>query len=229
MNLLNFLNIENQSNLDIIKAETIKVNLNKFLSHQIHRLGLFHWDKSFQWSGEFNQDGIKHIIEYVPLKGVSGTFQYGNSFNFIPSVNNKGKFIANHKRLQLIERTKGWQESLETSNTKTAYRVSHWNEYFFNKTLPLIFNSEKTQIEDWFNSNKDLEQNIQTALKQINSGGAYNLNSPSQKVILAFLYAKNGEMKLAKNTLNDYYVPLIKLRDDFKIEYEEIEKSLNNV
>ena len=229
MNLLNILNIQNNSNLDLLKAATVKEKLDAFLTPLMNEMGLVNWDENYQWSTDFNQYGVKHIFEYVNLKGISGTFQYGNTFNFIPIINKKGKIVKNHRELQLFERTKGWHESFETLNRITDYRVSHWNEYFFKKSLPIIFNSEKNQIADWFKSNEDIEQNIETALKQIKTGGAYDINSPNQKKILAFLYAKNGDLNLAKSTLYDYYRPLIKLNELFKIEFEEMEKSINEI
>lgn len=224
MNLFNLLNIKNSSNLAIVKAEIVKEKLNSFLSPQMKEMGLFNWDKNYHWSSDFNEYGTKHVLEYVCTKGVSGTFQYGNFFNFIPTINEKGKVLKNHTQLQLFERAKGWHDSFETEESVKEYRVSHWNEYFFDKTLPIIFNGEKVRIAEWFTSNENIEQNIETTLRQINDGGAYSINSPNQKYILAFLYAKNGDVSLAKSILHDFYKPLLNTNNEFKAEFNEIEK-----
>lgn len=226
MNLFNLLNIKNNSNLEIIKAASVKEKLNAFLAPQLNELGLIHWNKNYQWSSDFNEFGIKHIVEYISLKGVSGTFQSGNSFNFIPNLNNKGKLIENHSTLQLFERAKGWHATFESDQNKTNYRVLHWNEHFFDKSLPVIFDKEKNQMVDWFKTNENIEQNIQTALKQMKAGGAYDIHSPNQKIVLAFLYAKIGELNLAKNTLQDYYKPLIKSDTLLKAEFEKMEMAI---
>jgi hypothetical protein len=229
MNLLNILNIKNSSNLDIVKVATIKNGLHTFLSPKLAEMGLIHWDKNYRWSSDYNQYGIKHVFEYVYGKGISGTFQYGNVFNFIPSFSDNGKIKMNDKHLQLFERAKGWHESFETSNRTTEYSISHWNEHFFKKSIRTIFNSEENQITDWFKLNQSIEENIKTGINQINKGGAYNLNSPDQKFILAFLYAKNGESNLAKNMLLEYYNPLIKLNDELRAEFECLEKMINEI
>jgi len=229
MNLLNFLNIKASSNFEILKAATVKNKLDEFLSSQMNEMGLVNWNKNYQWSSDFNEFGVKHVLEYISGKGISGTFQWGNVFNFIPESRNSKKNLNNKMQLQLFERTQGWHESFETELRSEKYSVSHWNEYFFNKSLPLIFKSEKERITDWFISNKNVEQNIETALRQIRKGGAYEINSPNQKFILAFLYAKNGDLNLAENTLYQYYNPLIKLDDEVKSEFENMEKQLNEM
>lgn len=99
MNLFNILNIKNNSNLEIIKAASVKEKLNAFLAPQLKELELIHWNKNYKWSSDFNEFGIKQMVEYVNLKGISGTFQYGNSFNFIPTLDHIGKLIKSHSTL----------------------------------------------------------------------------------------------------------------------------------
>jgi hypothetical protein len=82
---------------------------------------------------------------------------------------------------------------------------------------------------DWFKTNGNIEQNIETALKQMKLGGAYDIHSPNQKIVLAFFYAKIGKLNLAKNTLQDYYKPLMNLNQAVKIEYEGMEKAIEKV
>lgn len=229
MNLFNFFNIQNRSNMDIIIAEDLKGKLNEYLFPFLDDIGLYKWDKNYQWSGDYNINGVKPVFQFVNLKGYSGTFQYGNVFNFIPVLSNDGKVLTKSKKLQLYEMSKGWHASFENNKRTQEFRISLWNYYFFNKTLKKIFTEEKESIRLWFMNNQNLEQNIQTAIIQIEKGGAYNLHSPDQKFVLAFLFAKNGEMHLAKNTLEDYYTPLIARSYQITGEYEKMKNLLSKI
>jgi len=64
------------------------------------------------------------------MKGETGTFTYGNCFQFVPTYSNSAKMI-NHKtdkstKLHLFERTEGWRKSFE--GEPFTDKTSHWGE-----------------------------------------------------------------------------------------------------
>jgi len=224
MKLLNFLNIHSSWNFDPVKTERLKEKLNEFLSPQLEEMDLPTWNKNYQWSGDFNSNGIKHVLEYVNGKDSTGAFQYGNVFSFVPNLSVDGKILSKSKRLQLYERTLGNYQSFEKKPVSPDDKISLWNEYFFDKTISKVFEKEKVKISDWFAKNQNLEQNIQTAIIQIEKDKAYKGHRPDQKFVLAFLFAKNGEKDLAQQTLLDYYTPLIRKKPEFNFELEKMKK-----
>jgi|GEM_PF-2618874 len=228
MNIFNFFNIQNNSNLNIPKVDLVKKLLNEIITPFMNELGLNNWNKNYIWSSDYNSEGIKHIFYYTYGNKLSGTFQFGNNFNFIPSIDNKIRVIINKDELQLFERNKHWHLSFEKKVEKEFY-VSHWNEYFLRKSLKKMLDIEKNNIEKWFVQNNDLYQNIDTAINQINTGGAYDLNSPNQKFILAFLYAKIGKLDIGIKTLEEFYEPRILSNISEKTEFEIMVNKLGEI
>lgn len=222
MNLLNFLNIQSTWNLKAIKGEILKEKLNDFIYPQFDDFGLSNWDKNYQWSGDFNENGIKHVLEFVSLKDNQGTFLYGNVYNFIPVLSVDGKILSKSKRLQLYERADDRSRSFEKRTINPPNRISLWNEYFFKKSMLRFLEKETETILLWYSNNRTLEQNIQSTIVQIERGGSYEAHMPDQKFILAFLFAKNGEKELAEKTLYDYYRPLLKKNTSKQPEYEKM-------
>src|SRR5690554_783828 len=95
MNIFNFFNIQNNSNLNIPKVDLVKKLLNEIITPFMNELGLNNWNKNYIWSSDYNSEGIKHIFYYTYGNKLSGTFQFGNNFNFIPSIDNKSRVIIN--------------------------------------------------------------------------------------------------------------------------------------
>ena len=128
MNLFNFLNIQNSWNLDPLKGEILKDKLNEFLTHELDEIGLSNWNKDYQWSGDFNATGIKHVVEFVTLKDNSATLHFGNVYNFIPILSVDGKILSKSKRLQLYERIEAWNPSSHKKSTSNVFKISLWND-----------------------------------------------------------------------------------------------------
>jgi hypothetical protein len=222
MKLFNFLNKPDYSKLDIPKAENIKGILDEHLTPMLRDAGLATWNGNYQWFGEFNEYGIRPVFQFVRLKGLSGTFAYGNCFKFMPTVSGTNKLL-NHRTdksvcLHLFERTEGWRESFNGSELTDI--VSFLNDKDFEKTLIQLRDNYQPKFEDWFSTNRTIPENIITAEKQLKGGSAYRINSPAQNYVLAFLYALNGDIKLSQERVKSYYSS----RPDFN---KEIEKSIS--
>ncbi len=48
MNLFNILNIQNNSNLDLLKAAAVKEKLDAFLTPLMNEMGLVNWGENFK-------------------------------------------------------------------------------------------------------------------------------------------------------------------------------------
>lgn len=223
MNLLNFLNIQSTWNLHALKGERLKEILNEILSSELDGIELTEWDKNYQWSGEFNEHGVKHVLEFITLKDNKATIHFGNVYNFIPVLSSDGKILSKSKRLQLYERIDGWYKSYQ-EKPSNQHEISLWNEYFFNKSIKQVLAIEKNNILQWFSKNETLEQNIQTSIIQIEKAGSYKRHKPDQKFILAFLLAKNGEKEVALDILKDFYKPLINKKPSSQKVFDKMQK-----
>ncbi|WP_298489459.1 hypothetical protein [uncultured Maribacter sp.] len=192
----------------------------------LNNIGLNKWDGKYTWYNDFNESGIKHVVRYQVFKGFNGSFAYGNCFSFIPTTSNNGKKLINHKTdksttLHLWERLDGWKESFEGTQRENPYdKISHWNEKDFRKTLDLVIKKYPKRLENWFDEHNNIEQSILTVKKQIDLGGSYDFNSPSQQYLLAFLYAYKGDIDTAYNYIQNYYNPIIDRNADYKYEKE---------
>ena len=209
MKLFKFLNRPNYSTLQIPEADRVKELLNQHLTPMLKELGLDNWNNNYLWFGEFNEQDIKPVFQFVRLKGLKATFTYGNCFKFVPTISDSEK-VSNHRThkstaLHLFERTEGWHNSFNDDKDKSNDYITLWNEKEFEKSLVRLRDKYAPILKKWYLNNRTIEQNIRTAKYQIDQGNAYNINWPNQQHILAFLYAYHGELSKADQSLDNFF------------------------
>lgn len=216
-----FQEVSAQQRVDIFK---------EIVTPEFEKIGLNKWDGKYTWFNDFNNENVKHVVHYQVLKGIQGSFSYGNCFSFIPTVSN-GKKLINHRTdkstiLHLFERLDGWKGSFENNKNSKDF-VLHWNEKEFRNSLESIIKTYPIKMRKWFEDNSTVNQNIQSATKQVLQKGSYEYHGPDQKYILAFLYANKGDISTAVKLIDEHYSPWIK-QESFIIEKELVIKRLKN-
>ena len=204
-------------NEDPITKSQLKEILNDIITPRMDEIGLNKYDGRYLWFSDFNELGIKKVFHYNLMKGESGTFTYGNCFDFLSTYSSSG-LIQNHKtdkstKLHLFERTKGWRKSFE--GERFTDKTSHWGEEECRKSVNLLLNKYHPIMKKWWSVNSTLEQNINTANYQIEKGGGYNVNHPKTIYCKAFLLAKTGSKEAAKQILEKEFKPLIEWKSKF--------------
>jgi hypothetical protein len=202
---MNFKEIKHNINLGTLSplnSERIKELLIKHVKPIANEFGLTYSTDKNQWFNQFDQNGIKHVIQFQKTKGNEAILMYGTCFEFIPTINGNNK-IVNHRtdkstKLHLFEYA-------NTATKKHFFKreqlesISLHNENELEKTLSNSIIGHKEIIENWFQNNLSLRQNIATCLNQTDLKDGYGGHSPSQDYVLSFLYSKNNEQLKADN------------------------------
>ena len=158
------------SDLDEVLLEKRVEILNNQVTPLCQSMGLSIWNGKYKWFSKFNDFGIKHVLEYVPLKGYGGCFAYGNCFDFVPTLS--GKRLNHHrtdKSTEIIYYKKffDWRNSIRDNTIWHAGRVSTINENEFRKTLAKSLKRNLPETREWFNQNSSIESNIVSLLDDV--------------------------------------------------------------
>lgn len=174
-------------------------------------IGLTNWNGKYIWFSDFNEHGIKHMIEYNVFKHYGGSFSYGNCFYSVPTVSG-GERLKNHRtnkssKIHFFKRIDKWQESMVTNSRDRSYMLSTVNEVKFRRSIDHVLAENLPKIQSWFEKMKSLEENIE--------GLEYDLEHPafdigqriiSTEYILSFLYKEKGEIELAELFMNEHLI-----------------------
>jgi hypothetical protein len=175
------------------------------------KIGLTNWDGKYIWFSDFNEYGIKHVIEYNVFKHYGGSFSYGNCFYSVPTISG-GKRLINHRtdkstKIHFFKRIDKWQESMDTNSRDRSYMLSTVNEIKFRRSIDNVLAENLSKIQNWFDKMKSLEENIE--------GLKYDLEHPtfsigqriiSTEYILSFLYKEKGEIELAESFMDKHLI-----------------------
>ena len=190
-------------------------------------IGLNKYDGRYLWFSDFNENGIKKVFHYNLMKGETGTFTYGNCFDFLSTYTNTAS-IKNHRTdksttLHLFVRTEGWRKSFE--GEEFTDKTSHWGKSECRKTVTKLLNKYIPIMKSWWENNSTIEQCVNEANYQIEKGGGYKVNYPKANYVKAFLLAKLGDKEIAKQILEEEFEPLIKWKPKFEaLKMKVIEK-----
>lgn len=196
----------------------LKVILNELITPRLNSIGLTKYDGGYYWFSEFNKLGIKRVFHYQLMKGETGTFTYGNCFEFIPTYNGSGKII-NHRtdkstRTHITEMTEGWRNSF--SGGKFTDRTSHWGEEECRNSIANLLSKYLPIMTNWWTENETYEQNIKTAENQTKIGGGYRIIHPRANYFKAFLLAKCGDKNNAIEIIEQELESLVKHKPKFE-------------
>lgn len=172
-------------------------------------IGLRHWNGKYLWYSDFNDEGVKHVVEYNVFKYYGGSFSFGNCFKSTPTI--VGKKLVNHQtdkstKIIYFKRLEGWQKSMETHNPINPDKISTVNEVKFRQSLDVVLLNNLPKIKKWFSENDTLENNISGLIKDVENP-PYEIGQRivSSEYILAFLCKQKGDETKAEYWINEHF------------------------
>lgn len=212
---------------EVLLAKRLEIFQEK-VTPKFAEIGLKNWNGKYIWFSDFDDQGIKHVIEYNVLKGFAGSFTYGNCFDFIPTISNE-KWI-NHKtdkstKLLFFNRLEDWQKSLEKGSLINPDKISTVNEVKFNSSLDKVLEKNIPKLKQWFSLNETIEQNIETLIS-LTKNPPYEIGKRiiSFEYLLAFLCAYRNNYDEAENWIQKHFAKKLNNSDS---EMKMILKQLN--
>lgn len=193
------------NNLDQVFLEKKLQIFNELITPRFAEIGLKNWNGKYLWFSDFNEEGIKHVVEFNVFKYFGGCFSYGNCYDFIPTFSNKNK-ISFHRtdkstKILYYKRFKGWQKSYEDNSPINIDKISTVNEDKLRKSIQLVLDNNISYIQNWFKNNKSIDENISSLLIELeNSTDEIGFAQPviSTDYLLGFLYEKKEKNELSK-------------------------------
>lgn len=183
--------------------------LEEVVTAKFAEIGLKNWNGKYIWFSDFNEEGIKHVIEYNVFKGFGGSFSFGNCYDFIPTFSNKT--LINHKTdkstaILFYNRLEGWQKSYEINSRINPDRISTVNEKKFRSTLNLVLNENLSKLKKWFDENKTLDQNIESLYQKIENP-PYEIGQRiiSNEYLLSFFMARKNNFNESQKWINKHF------------------------
>ncbi|MCZ8197010.1 MAG: hypothetical protein O9267_05350 [Flavobacterium sp.] len=189
-------------NLNEVKLEQrIKV-FNEIVTPRLAEIGLKNWNGKYIWFSDFNEEGVKHVVEYNVFKYFGGSFSFGNCYNFIPTIS--GRKLIFHKtdkstKIIYYKKSEGWQKSDDEDSPINIDHISTVNEEKFHKSLNEVLDRNLPKFEKWFEQNESIEQNIKSLLKDVeHEKKEFIRRIISFDYILYFLYRQKGNKNEAE-------------------------------
>jgi len=202
-------------NLDEVLLEKRIEIFQEIATPKFTEIGLNNWNGKYLWYSDFNEYGIKHVVEYNVFKYYGGSFSFGNCFNFTPTVS--GKKLINHRtdkstKIIYYKRLEGWQKQMENNSPINPDKISTVNEQKFRESLNKVLTENIPKLKMWFQGKKTIEENISGLLADIkNPPFEIGQRIISFEYVLGFLYKQKDDIKSADHWINKHF-----------------EKSLNN-
>ncbi len=196
-------------NMDVVLLDK-KLNIFDEVATPIFaEIGLKNWNGKYIWHSDFNDEGIKHVVEFNVFKYYGGSFSYGNCFQSVPTLS--GKKLINHRtdkstKIIYFKRLDGWQKSIEKNKPINPDRISTVNEEKLRKSLDKVLANNIPKLEQWFTGKTTIGENISGLLKDIeNPPFEIGQRIISSEYILGFLYKKKGNIESAQYWINEHF------------------------
>lgn len=196
------------NNLDEVLLDRRIEIFNEVVTPRFAEIGLVNWNGKYIWFTNFNEQGIKHVVEYNVFKYFGGCFSYGNCFNFIPTIS--GKKLIYHKtdkstKIIYHKKSEGWQKSDDEDSPINIDKISTVNEEKFRKSLGDVLDRNIPKFQKWFQQNESIDQNIQNLKKDIEQEKKEFIRRIiSLDYILCFLYNYKGDANNAKKHFDQH-------------------------
>ena len=194
-------------NLDEVLLEKRIEILKEIATPKFAEIGLNNWNGKYLWFSDFNEEGIKHVIEYNVLKGFAGAFTFGNCFNFVPTIS--GKKLINHRtekstKILYLKKTESWQKSIETQRHLNPDKINTMNEKKFRQSLKKVLNKNLPKMRTWFKENNTTKENI-NSLKEDVENPPFEIGTRiiSFEYLLAFLDKEKSEFWINEHFKKD--------------------------
>jgi hypothetical protein len=202
--------LADMKNLDEVLLEKRLEIFKENVTPEFAKIGLNNWDGKYIWFSDFNNDGVKHVIEYNVFKYYGGSFTFGNCFYSVPTISG-GRKLINHRtdkstKIHFFKRIDEWQKSLENNSLNNLDNISTINEKKFRTTLNDVLTRNIPKLKDWFENTQTLEQNIEGLKNDIKSP-PYEIGQRtfSCEYILGFLYKQKGDLETSEYWIKKHF------------------------
>ncbi len=201
---------DDMQNLDEVLLEKRITIFSETITPRLAEIGLTNWDGKYIWSGDFNDDGIKHVIQYHVFKVFGGCFSYGTCYDFVPTVSS-GKKLVYHKTIKSVKmiylkKFNAWEKSDNEFSPVNIDKISTVNEEKFRKGLNDVLDRNIPILKHWFENNETIDQNIANLLEDIKKENNKLLPlHKSFEYILSFLYTKKNQFDLSEKYMEKYF------------------------
>ncbi|QCD61595.1 hypothetical protein [Tenacibaculum maritimum] len=215
-------------NLDEVLLEKRIEIFKEIVTPKFAEIGLNNWNGKYLWYSDFNENGIKHVIEYNVFKSFGGSFSFGNCFDFTPTVS--GKKLINHRtdkstKIIYYKRLEGWQKQMENNSPINPDKISTVNEQKFRQSLNKVLAENIPKLKTWFQGKKTIEENISGLLADIkNPPFEIGQRIISFEYVLGFLYKKKNDTESANYWINKHFEKSL----NSESEKELINQRINN-
>lgn len=223
--------LEEIKDLDEVLLEKRLEIFNEKVTPEFFKIGLTNWDGKYKWYSDFNEEGIKHVVEYNVFKYYGGSFTYGNCYFSVPTFSSKK--LVNHRTdkstmIHFYKRLSGWQKSMELNSRDNPDKISTINEKKFKTTLDDVLSRNISQIKNWFKEHSSLEQNIEGLVKVIENP-PYEIGQRiiSCEYILSFLFKQKGDLNSSEKWLNKHFDKNLKSAEEKILLMKKIKEENN--
>lgn len=224
--------MDNMNNLDEVLLEKRLEIFKEKVTPEFSKIGLTNWNGKYLWYSDFNEDGVKHVIEYNVFKYYGGSFSYGNCFSFVPTFS--GKNLVNHRtdkstKIHFFKRIDEWQRSMENNSRNNHYKISTINEEKFIKSLDDVLQRNLSRLKIWFENHQTLGQNIIGLEKEVKNL-RYEIGQKiiSSEYILSFLFKQKEDLKAAEFWLQKHFDKKLNSEEEIEILTKRIKTNANN-
>jgi hypothetical protein len=188
-----------------ITGQELLLLLDRVISPRVYSLGL-KWHGDYTWISE-SINGIRKLVHYgrFTRSGIRGCISWGISLDFV-MIPKGNKLIHNRTKktamIHIGEWSDGYLRSFRGEEMIDGVGVASHFSHIAEKTLTQAIEGELNNIKAFYDNASSLDQIIEIAKNQleISESSFANMRFPSPAYILAFIYAKLGNLQLA----NDY-------------------------
>lgn len=201
--------MDDLKDLDEVLLEKRLEKFKEIVTPEFAKIGLTNWNGKYIWYSDFNEFGIKHVIEYNVFKFYGGSFSYGNCFYSVPTISGRKKLI-NHRtdkstKIHFYRRLDGWQKMIETNVRYDPDQISTINEHKFVTSLEDVLKRNLPKLKEWFENHNTIEQNMAALKKDIeNPPFEFGKRIISCEYILSFLYKQKEDIKSAEYWIENH-------------------------
>jgi hypothetical protein len=180
--------------------------LDRIISPRVSSLGL-KWRGDYAWISE-NGNGIRKIFHYgrFTRSGNRGCISWGIALDFV-MIPKGNKLVYNRTEKTAIihvgEWAEGYLRSFRGEEMIDGIGVASHYSQIAEKTLTQAIEGELNHIKAFYDKTSNLDQIIEIAKNQLENPESpiSKMRFPSPAYILAFIYAKLGNLQLAHDYL----------------------------
>ncbi|HLO72913.1 MAG TPA: hypothetical protein VK164_03170 [Flavobacterium sp.] len=219
-------------NLDeVLLNKRIEI-FNEVVTPRFAEIGLTNWDGKYLWFSDFNEEGIKHVIEYNVFKVFGGSFSYGNCFEKVPTISGGNKMIYHRTnrstKIIYYKKFPGWEKSDNENSPTNVDKISTVNETRFRETLSDVLDRNLPIVQQWFKNNQTIQQNISNLIiDQKNYKADLIQRIISFEYVLGFLFAQQKDFQSSKKWIEKHFLKKIHNEQEMNLIINKLKEFSN--